>query len=330
MYERDLSLETKNDRAKYIGKTFVSRGRSGLYSVLGVYDKKGTNKRYIIQFLETGHEQLTYRGSLIDYSVEDRSLENDHIGRIYTSKNCGDLKIVGYLGDSKYRCRFLTTGTIKRGDLRNIKKGEIEDPFYPRIYGVGYIGNLSPKPYKNIYTIWIKLLERLYSERHTEVFPNYVDVTMDKRWHCFEHFVKDFKQLPGYKEMEKYPHFKFNMDKDIKTNKRYYSKDTCILIPHEINQLAITDICTNKTGYPGVSVDPRKSGGYVVGYSSNGKRIALGRTTNAYEGYLWYRQAKLEKVNDLLNNKYSNFNEELKRIILIGMKRILNKHLKEE
>ena len=72
-YNINKELENNNDRNKYIGKTFKSK-RFDEYKVLGVYDINGSktgNKRYVIEFKNTGYQTITLGQSILDGNVKD-------------------------------------------------------------------------------------------------------------------------------------------------------------------------------------------------------------------------------------------------------------------
>jgi len=323
-YSINKELHTKNDYEKYIDKIIKTK-TSGELKVLGVHDKIERNKRYVCEFLNTKYQKLVYRGSLIDKKIKDDTLPDLHIGEKYHSNNCGDLIIVEKVKSEIYLCKFIKTNSQVNANIANIIKGEVNDPYAPIVCGVGYLGNIKPKYYNIEYTKWSKLLERIYGDNHKERFPNYIDVKLDDRWLCFENFITDFKTLLGYEDMISHKNIKFDLDKDIKTQSKLYSKETCILVPHEINTIINFIQKTNTTGYPGVSWDKEK-GIYQVGFAKMSKRIHLGYANNVFDGFIIFAKAKRAHLNNILHNKYSWLNPEIKQLIIDRLEERLSRY----
>lgn len=53
-------------------------------------------------------------------------------GKIFSTNNCGDLKIIKYNGATNVIVEFITTKTIHSTTMSNIKSGSVSDPMYPR------------------------------------------------------------------------------------------------------------------------------------------------------------------------------------------------------
>lgn len=91
-YEINRELETEFAKRDYIGKTFVSKNY-GEFKVLGVYDLYVDNSnrklRYVIEFLETGFQTVSFPNRIRNGQVRD-----------YVKPFvCG----IGYIGDFSYK-----------------------------------------------------------------------------------------------------------------------------------------------------------------------------------------------------------------------------------
>lgn len=79
--------------------------------------------------------------------------------------------------------------------------GSIKNPFHKSVYGVGMIGDV-PKgyktKYKKEYIVWNGMIERCYSERYQEKYPSYKGCSVCERWHRFDLFLEDIKNIPNY------------------------------------------------------------------------------------------------------------------------------------
>lgn len=72
-YSINKDIENQNDRNKYIGKSFTSK-RFGEYKVLGVYDTNGSktgNKRYVVEFKNTGYQTIAIGCSIVNGNLKD-------------------------------------------------------------------------------------------------------------------------------------------------------------------------------------------------------------------------------------------------------------------
>ena len=192
------------------------------------------------------------------------------------------------------------------------KNGQCKNPFYPSVYGYGYLGidkeSNVPKmsEFKDGKTVntwkyrkWQKMLQRCFDNKLKEKYPTYKDVTCCDRWLCFANFLEDFeilKQEYNWNEGEK-----LNLDKDIlnKGNKMY-SLENCILVPQRINLLFIKKD-TNRGEYP-IGVSYRKQAKkYQAQCNINGKLISLGLYNTPEEAFNAYKMAKENEIKRIAN-----------------------------
>ncbi len=124
--------------------------------------------------------------------------------------------------------------------FKEIKNGQIKNPYHRSVYGVGFSGQGKHKVSLNrIITKcgnrWRKILERCYDEKALIKRPSYIKCEVDERWHNFQNFAEWFENNYNYETMQDW-----QVDKDIliKGNK-VYSPKTCCLVPAEINNLFI-------------------------------------------------------------------------------------------
>ena len=183
---------------------------------------------------------------------------------VYHSKNYGDyvyLEEAGYkyLDNGKrtrlVKIRFIKTGYEKVVSFTQAYQGKVADPYYPKIYGVGYLGNLEGVNYTSSeYGMWHNVLSRLYNPNNKSYYRyGGAGVTIDPRWHSFENFIKDLPLLPGYFQYRSnYDKVSWQLDKDIlqanvPINQRIYSKDTCMFVPADRNT-RMMNVDYNKAG----------------------------------------------------------------------------------
>jgi hypothetical protein len=190
------------------------------------------------------------------------------IKKIYPSNSHGNFKIIKEMGSNKHRKKlfeveFLKTGTKKIISSQEIKRGEVKDPFLPRIAGVGYLGNVNSPVNQYLYSRWRNILHRCCNED----FPSYKfygakGISVDKRWYSYEFFEKDIKEIEGWDESRLFDNT-FQLDKD-KKGQNCYSKNNCIWITQKenndirVNQNNSWFIATDKEGQEFLSNNQEK------------------------------------------------------------------------
>jgi hypothetical protein len=140
--------------------------------------------------------------------------------------------------NTKYKVRFVETGYEREVEQVEIKRGKIKDKMEKSVYGVGYMGNVKMVDHKNIYGIWSAMLERCYNKENKS-YHAYGEkgVHVCERWHCFENFLNDIKNISGYDE-ELFNDGKLHLDKDknqINSDAKVYSLETCEFLSFEEN-----------------------------------------------------------------------------------------------
>ena len=195
----------------------------------------------------------------------------------------------------------------------NFKNGQCKNPFYPSVYGYGYLGvnneGNTPKTYefkdgKNIltweYEKWRGILRRCFDNKFKEKKPTYEDVTCCDRWLCFANFLEDFgilKQEYNWNVDEK-----LQLDKDIlyKGNK-LYSLENCVLVPSWIN-LLFTKNDAKRGEYPIGAHYHKGAKKYQALCSINGKLKGLGLYNTVEEAFNSYKIAKENEIKRIAND----------------------------
>ena len=239
--------------------------------------------------------------------------KTDRVGETGVSNEGCLMKIVEYDSyndiivefQDKHKYKVYTT-------YNNFKKGKCKNPFFPSVFGHGYLGvdkkGNVPKvsEFKNgkccitwEYHKWMHMLERCYDNKLKEKNPSYKDVVCCNRWLCFAWFLEDLEKLKqeyNWNEDEK-----LNLDKDIlNKNNKIYSLENCVLIPNYINTLFIK--CDASRGeYPiGVCYNKRNKK-YQALCSINGKYKGLGYYNTAEDAFNAYKQAKEQEIKRIAN-----------------------------
>jgi len=165
------------------------------------------------------------------------------VGKVYSSNRSGEFIVLQIIDKDKnrnliYEVEFIKTKYKAYANSTQINKGHIVDKNYPTVVGVGYLGCHNKKDYPHEYSIWKSMLTRCYNKIHP-TYERYGEkgVTVCQEWLCFENFIKDIKQIEEYNEKLFNEHL-LQLDKDIKqmgSNNKVYSKDTCIWVTNYIN-----------------------------------------------------------------------------------------------
>lgn len=144
--------------------------------------------------------------------------------------------------------------------------------------------------------IWIDLLNRCFDDVCKNKNKSYMDTTCDNSWLIYSNFIKDLKTLDNH---EKIITQKWQIDKDF-IGKNYYSKDTILIIPKEINNAIIRG--SSSTNLPlGVYIK-KSTGRYCATISTLGKTKHVGYFSTAEEACDAYIKVKRCHVEELFKS----------------------------
>ena len=239
----------------------------------------------------------------IDRTGETNVSNEGCVMKIVEYNNILDI-VVEFQDEHKYRLHTY---------YQAFKKGKCKNPFYPSVYGHGYLGidkeSNVPKvsELKNDKWVqtweahkWGNMLQRCFDDKFKEKYPTYKDVTCCERWLCFANFLEDLeilKQEHNWSNDEK-----LNLDKDIlhKDNK-VYSLENCVLVPQWINSL-FTKNDTKRGEYPiGVCYN-KQCKKYQAFCNINGKLKGLGYFITPLEAFSAYKTAKENEIKRVAND----------------------------
>ena len=184
--------------------------------------------------------------------------KNERLGETRKNKESlggYEMKIIKYNGYKDIIVEFQDEHKAKiHTTYQHFEKGDVKNPYYPSIYGVGYIGKGKYKITINnkktdAYKVWYGMLQRCYDPYMLNKCPTYIDCYVCEEWHNFQNFAKWF-----YKNYYEVEGEKMHLDKDIlvKGNK-IYSPETCIIVPERINTLFVK--CDKSRGDYPIGVD---------------------------------------------------------------------------
>lgn len=176
------------------------------------------------------------------------------------------------------------------------------------VAGVGYNTlNMSTKvngKHTPEYVMWREMLRRCYSAEFQGRFQSYNGCTVSTEWHNFENFYNDLIEMHGYENIKLGR--SYNLDKDllVKGN-NLYSKETCCILPQEVNKLITTR--KSKRGHLPIgvhySVSKRK---FIAQVSLGAKRqLHVGQFDSAESAFNAYKIAKEAKIKEVAD-KYKD------------------------
>ena len=228
----------------------------------------------------------------------------DCVGNVCKSNLSGDFKILKYNDSKDVEIQFLKTGYRKVAEMKEVRSGEIKDPYLPTVYGVGILGAKYPTRVNGVktkeYVLWTNMLVRCYSDSSKKRRPTYEGCEVSDNFKSYEYFYEwCHKQIGFGNEGNESP---FHLDKDllVKGNK-VYSEDSCVFIPAEINTLLTKRTASRGEHLIGVSWHKKDNAFVAHVGKSKGKREYLGFFKTEIEAFNAYKQAKEEFIKEQAN-----------------------------
>ena len=222
-------------------------------------------------------------------------------GLLVTSKQDGVFKIVEYINPKHVVVQFVETGNKVIGRIGNILCGQIKDRMKPSVYGIGIVGEQVTVNGKRgrQYDIWVRMLDRCYSEKLAGYQATYVDCTVSENFKYYPYFKEWCSKQVGFDQKDCNGRW-FALDKDllVKGNK-IYSEDTCCFVPQEVNNLLTNKKSTRNT-LP-VGVEKTESGRFLAAFKKNRITTNLGRFDTSEGAFQAYKQAKEDYIKEVAN-----------------------------
>ena len=157
-------------------------------------------------------------------------------GTTHQSNTCGQMVVIGYQGKKNVSVYFRQTGTITTARADCVRKGQVKDPYFPSVCGVGCLGEgphrsmvsyRATKPYVH----WLAMMHRCYLPAAQARKPSYVGCVVAPEWHNFQNFAQWFETT--------YPGGDYQLDKDtLVAGNRVYGPTTCVWLTPSDNSAA--------------------------------------------------------------------------------------------
>ena len=226
-------------------------------------------------------------------------LNRSVIGKLFETKQHGNIEIIGYKTVNVVHYVFKNTGSYGTGYWYNILKGNVRDWEQPTVYGVGIVGKENVLHCNNTheYKLWVSMLQRCYSSKFKQARPTYEDCVASENFKYLSYFKDWYNlQIGAHKEG-------FDLDKDILMGEiKVYSEDVCVLVPKEINSFFVKFKGRKSKGdHPtGVLYDPNKTDRpFTAMYGGNGGDKHVSYHDNEWSAFIAYKQAKENRAKEL-------------------------------
>ena len=218
------------------------------------------------------------------------------VGKVFSTKNFGDLVVTKYINSRTVHVKFIDTGYETATELKHIRTGQVKDRWKPSVFGVGVIGELPIShggKHDKEYVFWKGILERCYDEKYHSKYPTYKDCCVSEDFKYYPYFKGWCNKQIGFDQDG------WHLDKDIlvKGNKAY-SEDTCCFVPSAINNLFVKSNSSRGDLPIGVSFD-KDSQKYRPHLSMNGKVSHLKRVDTVEEAFSMYKHIKEGYIKDI-------------------------------
>ena len=126
----------------------------------------------------------------------------DYEGKVFKTKNYGDVVVLEYNNTRDVTIKFLNTGNVRKAGTSELKKGEIRDneAFPVHKMGVMDIPNelrrCQPNPRE--YSIWNGIKQRCYNENIRGKFMPYKGVEMSDNFKLYSYFKEWCNKQIGF------------------------------------------------------------------------------------------------------------------------------------
>jgi hypothetical protein len=212
------------------------------------------------------------------------------------SGNYQEWVVVNYNNATDVVVQCVEDGYITTTSAREIRLGNVRNPFYRQVAGIGFVGvgKYSVKNSIICYQKWSGMLHRVYDEKR----KNYQwyggrGVKVCDTWHNYQKFAEWFYSQPNFmvKNIE--------LDKDILDREaKLYSSRTCTLVPQEVNK-AVMAGSVGSGLLSGVAKTNNKTNTYRARCYINGKMNNIGVYGNELQAHIAYVICKEEYVRSL-------------------------------
>ena len=225
----------------------------------------------------------------------------DCVGKVCKSKSSGDFKILKYNNSKNVEIQFVDTGYRKVAEMKDVRNGNVKDPYVPSVFGVGVLGTkyLSAVNGRNTkeYNLWHSMLRRCYSDKYKKKHPTYEGCEVSDKFKSYEYFYEWRHSQIGFDNDGNGNPFQLDKDLLVKGNK-VYSENVCVFIPSEINSLLINNTASRGEHLIGVNWCKTKKAFKAQVCKNKGNQEHLGYFKTELEAFNAYKTAKESFVKE--------------------------------
>ena len=157
--------------------------------------------------------------------------------RYYKTKY-GNCIVLKKYSQTNFLVQFENTKFITKTNKYHILHDEVKDLRYPKVCGIGYLGDdykkirlNDPVLCKKLRYRWKAMLDRCYNKNNSNYFIyGGKGVKVSNEWHCFCNYFKDVQSLPNW-DKTRFLNGELSIDKDYlqpNIKNKIYSKNTCV------------------------------------------------------------------------------------------------------
>ena len=162
------------------------------------------------------------------------------------------------------------------------------------VYGVGIndLRYLEKNKGTKEYSLWCDMLRRCYEEKYLERFPTYRGSKVSDEWLIFSNFKRDINSMKNFEKSKE----DWVLDKDILSDTKTYSKETCCFIPESLN-IFIANIPKEYKA----TFDKRWNVYYAYCSDVHGNKKYLGRYRTLVEAHKVYSEFKSVVIQNTID-----------------------------
>lgn len=221
------------------------------------------------------------------------------VGTKFATKTSGPCVVVEYKSCTEVLVEF-SDGYRRLAQANALRTGNVKNPYYPSVQGVGYIGEglfitSKNKVLTKESVIWRSVLQRCYDPKFLQRHPTYVENYVNPYFHNFQNFAEWCNDSIGFNNEG------WNLDKDIilRGNKEY-GPDTCAFVPTAINNLIISNKSCRGEFPIGVSFNKVRNT-FTSSCRIDNKQVEIGTFDNPSEAFWAYKNAKEAEIRKVAN-----------------------------
>ena len=228
----------------------------------------------------------------------------DCVDKVCKSKSSGDFKVLKYNDARNVEIQFVDTGCRKVAEMKDVRNGNVKDPYVPSVCGVGILGTkyLSAVNGRNTkeYDLWQSMLKRCYNSTYKKKHPTYEGCEVSDKFKSYEYFYEWCHSQIGFDNDGNGNPFQLDKDLLVKGNK-VYSENVCVFIPSEINSLLINNTASRGEHLIGVNWCKTKKAFKAQVCKNKGNQEHLGYFKTELEAFKAYKTAKESFIKEQAN-----------------------------